>query len=270
MPSLLSPSTSILHPNSPLVPVASGDQAFASAPVFPTYETAALRPTAADTSTPVPGITRQGIYTAGVEKNRHHSRTPTRSEGRSRGQKLRGRSRGRSHGSRAARKYDFAKKLQNRHAVKKCEITGSENCHLQGAHIFPLGALQEYDRNEPMWDMLEMFWPPDHVQELKSCLHANHNYIANGINLSPAAHSHWDSMDFYLEVDWSSITANKYRAQFHWAVEPQDLPNYWKKFVHSSGKILNGDMETGDWVSRSYQIHPPTPRSPGKPNISRV
>lgn len=118
----------------------------------------------------------------------------------------------------------FVAGMTNRHGGKLCEITGNRPkspgvpFNVVGSHILPYAALKRVEKNQPMWKLLEMFWPAEQVQELRNVLCNNPNALENSLLVEPNVHMFWDQRAFYLEVDWDTVTPlrNRYKVTLHW------------------------------------------------------
>lgn len=98
-----------------------------------------------------------------------------------------------------------------------------------------------------------MFWHEDDVDELRRTLTVEKNDLGNGIILGAGTHACWDAMEFYVDVDWSTLTSDSYNASFHWAVpsKGQDLLNHWMPHTFPDGDQGFMFLKDGDLVSPS-------------------
>ena len=99
-----------------------------------------------------------------------------------------------------------------------------------------------------MWDMLGMFWRMDDVEELREQLCAGHNTPSNGIMLKTDLHECWDDMAFYIEVNWATVTWDKYDVTFHWNGTRDRIINFAIPPFVRNGKLYEETLETGDTV----------------------
>jgi hypothetical protein len=144
---------------------------------------------------------------------------------------------------------------------KRCVLTGCTSPH--GAHIVPVHATADRDRLEEFWETLQIFWPLDDVNELKTELNDKGHEFWNILPLGPNAHQMWDRMELAIRpIQHSKHPKTHMFIQFVWLTGytlkrglNTNNPN-WKCFgglvdfrrqeQTSEGKVCFSPLMTGD------------------------
>ena len=92
-----------------------------------------------------------------------------------------------------------------------CQVTGAPSSVLVSAHILPFSSRKgDNEKVKRYLELIRALFGPDALQWLvENVLNGGkgERYIIrldNGIPLQPTVHNMWDSMKFFLEVDWNT------------------------------------------------------------------
>jgi len=93
-----------------------------------------------------------------------------------------------------------------------CQVTGAPSTELVSAHILPFSSHNADDQKvKDYLELIRALFGPDALQRLlENVLNGsneserNINRLDNGIALQSTVHGMWDSMKFFLEVDWNT------------------------------------------------------------------
>jgi hypothetical protein len=96
-------------------------------------------------------------------------------------------------------------------SVGFCRVSGEQNRHLQSSHVIPFSSEGDSRKIDCYCDLVKAMFGREAFEVLVANVmngepntDRNVNRLDNGIPLSPGCHESWDTMDFYLSVDWSS------------------------------------------------------------------
>ncbi|KAH0555690.1 hypothetical protein GP486_006367, partial [Trichoglossum hirsutum] len=160
----------------------------------------------------------------------------------------------------------------------RCGVSGLVTDDLQSCHIISFSSGGENQKVDAYRDLVKAMFGHEAFEVLLTNVmnggkdtNRNINRPDNGIPLTPSCHTKWDSMRFYLSVDWSTYNeeTKEFEARFHWLKEPgSDVLNCWGAPLHISPSGIRSwpVMEENDRIPFQRITLPQTPD--GAPRVS--